>query len=194
VSAALSKGSELRITDAGGTDLKVRVEGRRYGVSDGIISAEDEKKGPAGLSAYLPAGEVYVAPAPGTAEGRVVRAKDFFDGKEVDNLVMTFSAGRLTSLAGSGPGFELLKAAYDAAGEGKDVFAAVDFGINPNIRLPESSPVATWVPAGTVTVGVGNNVWAGGENRTPYGYFVSLPGTTVTLDGEPVVEAGRLRL
>ena len=25
----------------------------------------------------------------------------------------------------------------------------------------------------------------------PYGYFVSLPGTTVTLDGKPVVEAGQ---
>jgi hypothetical protein len=50
------------------------------------------------------------------------------------------------------------------------------------------------VPAGTVTVGVGNNVWAGGDNKTAYGYFVSLPGTTVTLDGKPVVEAGQLKL
>jgi hypothetical protein len=50
------------------------------------------------------------------------------------------------------------------------------------------------VPAGTVTVGVGNNVWAGGDNKTAYGYFVSLPGTNVTLDGKPVVEAGQLKL
>jgi hypothetical protein len=92
------------------------------------------------------------------------------------------------------PGFEAMKAGYDAAAEGKDLFSAVDFGINPNVKLPESSSIATWIPAGTVTVGVGNNVWAGGENNTPYGYFVGLPGTTVTLDGKTIVEAGQLKL
>jgi aminopeptidase len=194
VSAALSRGSELHITDSGGTDLKVRVEGRKYGVSDGIISAEDMKKGPSGLSVYLPAGEVYVAPVPGTAEGKVVRAKDYFDGKEIDNLVLTFSAGKLTSVTGAGPGFDLMKAAYDAAGDGKDLFAVVDFGINPNVKLPADSQVATWIPAGTVTIGIGNNVWAGGDNKSSYGYSVSLPGTTVTLDDKPVVEAGQLKL
>lgn len=193
VSAALAGGSEIHVTDSGGTDLKVRVQGRKYGVSDGIISADDAKTA-AGMSVYLPAGEVYVAPVPGTAEGKVVRAKDYYQGKEIDNLVMTFSAGKLTSMTGTGPGFDLMKKAYDAAGEGKDLFAVVDFGINPNVKLPTNSSIATWVPAGTVTVGVGNNVWAGGDNKTPYAYFVSLPGTTVTLDGKAVVEAGQLKL
>ncbi|HKG12655.1 MAG TPA: hypothetical protein VKB12_04930, partial [Pyrinomonadaceae bacterium] len=64
VSAALAGGSELHITDSGGTDLKVRVQGRKYGVSDGIITADDAKTA-AGQSVYLPAGEVYVAPVPG---------------------------------------------------------------------------------------------------------------------------------
>jgi leucyl aminopeptidase (aminopeptidase T) len=194
VSAALAAGNEIHIKDANGTDLKVRVQGRPYGVSDGIISAEDLKKGPAGLNVYLPAGEVYVTPVPGTAEGKVVRALDHYQGLEINNLTMTFAAGKLTSLTGSGPGFEKMKAAYDAAGEGKDLFAVVDFGINPNVKLPANSKAATWVPAGTVTVGIGSNVWAGGDNKTPYGYFVSLPGTTVTLDGKPVVEAGQLKL
>jgi leucyl aminopeptidase (aminopeptidase T) len=194
VSAALSSGNELHITDSSGTDLKVRVQGRPYGVSDGIISPEDAKKGPAGLNVYLPAGEVYVTPVPGTAEGKVVRSLEYYNGKEINNLTMTFAGGKLTGITGSGPGFDLMKARYDAAGEGKDLFAVVDFGINSNVKLPEGSKIATWVPAGTVTVGVGDNVWAGGNNRTPYGYFVSLPGTTVTLDGKPVIEAGQLKL
>ena len=194
VAAALASGNEIHIKDANGTDLKVKVQGRPYGVSDGIISAEDVKKGPAGLSVYLPAGEVYVTPVPGTAEGKVVVKRDYFQGKEINDLTLNFAAGKLTSFTGSGPGFDLMKAAYDAAGEGKDIFAVVDFGINPNVKLPANSKVATWVPAGTVTVGVGNNVWAGGDNKNPYGYFASLSGTTVTLDGKPVVEAGQLKL
>ena len=194
VSAALAAGSEIHIKDAGGTDLKVKVQGRPYGVSDGIISAEDMKKGVAGQSVYLPAGEVYVTPVPGTAEGKVVLKTDYYQGQEINDLTLTFAAGRLTSVTGSGPGFEKMKAAYDAAGEGRDLFAVVDFGINPSVKLPANSKVATWVPAGTVTVGIGENIWAGGDNQTPYGYFVSLPGTTVTLDGKPVVEAGQLKL
>ncbi len=194
VSAALASGNELHITDSAGTDLKVKVQGRPYGVSDGIISAEDLKKGPAGQSVYLPAGEVYTTPVPGTAEGKVVLKKEYFNGQEINDLTLVFAAGKLTSITGSGPGFEKMKASYDAAGEGKDLFAVVDFGINPNVKLPANSQLATWVPAGTVTVGVGNNVWAGGDNKTAFGYFVSLPGTTVTLDGKPVVEAGQLKL
>ena len=194
VAAALSAGSEIHVKDASGTDLRVKVQGRPYGVSDGIISAEDVKKGPAGLSVYLPAGEVYVTPVPGTAEGKVVSKKDYYQGQEINDLTLTFAAGKLTSITGTGPGFEKMKAAYELAGEGKDLFAVVDFGINSNVKLPANSKIATWVPAGTVTVGVGNNIWAGGDNKTTYGYFVSLPGTTVTLDGKPVVEAGQLKL
>jgi leucyl aminopeptidase (aminopeptidase T) len=194
VKAALASGNELHITDSAGTDFKVRLQGRPYGVSDGIISADDVKKGGGAVNIYLPAGEVYVTPVPGTAEGKIVRAKEYFEGKEVNNLTLTFAAGKLTSLTGSGPGFDLLKAQYDAAGEGKDLFGFVDFGINPNVKLPSSSAVATWVPAGTVTVGLGNNTWAGGDNKSPYAYGVSMPGTTATLDGKTVVENGQLKL
>ena len=194
VKSALASGNELHITDPGGTDFRVRLQGRPYGVSDGIISAEDVKKGGGAVNIYLPAGEVYVTPVPGTAEGKVVRAKDYFEGKEINNLTLVFAGGKLASMTGSGPGFDLMKAQYDAAGEGKDLFALVDFGINPNVKLPAGSAVATWVPAGTVTVGVGNNTWAGGDNKSPYAYDVSLPGTTVTLDGKTVVENGQLKL
>jgi aminopeptidase len=194
VKAALSSGNELHITDSAGTDFKVRLQGRQYGVSDGIISADDVKKGGGAVNIYLPAGEVYVTPVPGTAEGKIVRAKEYYNGQEINNLTLVFSAGKLTSMTGSGPGFDLMKKQYDAAGDGKDLFALVDFGINPNVKLPAGSAVATWVPAGTVTVGLGNNTWAGGDNKSPYAYDVSLPGTTVTLDGKTVVENGQLKL
>ena len=107
---------------------------------------------------------------------------------------MTFAAGKLTSITGSGPGFEPLKALYDAAGEGKDLFAVVDLGINPNVKLPASSAVGTWVPAGTVSVGIGNNIWAGGDNKSTYTYYISIPGTSVTLDGKPIIENGQLKI
>lgn len=194
VKGVLGGGNDIHITDANGSDLKVRVQGRPIYSSDGIISREEAQKGGAASNVYLPAGEVYVTPVPGTAEGKIVRPREYFQGREIQNLTLTFVRGKLTSLTGSGPGFEPLKALYDAAGAGKDLFGFVDLGINPNVKLPANSAVGTWVPAGTVTVGVGNNIWAGGDNKTPYAYVVSLPGTTVTLDGKPIVDKGELKM
>ena len=45
-----------------------------------------------------------------------------------------------------------------------------------------------------VTVGMGGNVWAGGDNKVQYGYLVTLPATTLTLDGKAIVENGQLKI
>jgi aminopeptidase len=194
VRAELSTGKEVHITNANGTDLKVKIEGRPFFVSDGIISADDMKKGGPAVSVYIPAGEVYCAPVPGTATGKVVETQTFFRGKEVNNLTLTFAAGKLTEMTGSGPGFADLKAVYDAGGDGKDLFAFVDFGINPNLRIWPTSKLGNWIQSGMVTVGMGNNTWAGGDNKVAYGMTNYLPGSTVTVDGKTVVENGVLKL
>ena len=195
VKAALAAGNEVHITNPNGTDLKVRVQGRPVLVSDGIISEADRKAGGAALAAYLPAGEVYTTPVPGTAEGKIVHTRDFFRGKQIDNLTLTLAGGKVTALTGAGPGFADFKAAYDAVDDArKDLFGFVDLGINPNVKLAAGSTVGTWVPAGTVTVGIGGNTWAGGDNSVPFGTTIYLPGSTLMLDGKAIVENGVLKL
>ena len=194
VKGALAGGSEMHITHPNGTDLTVSIKGRPIGVSDGVISAEDMQAGGAANAVYLPAGEVYTTPVPGTASGKLVNTRSFYRGQQVDNLTMTFKDGKATGMTGSGPGFAALKAEYDAVDDArKDDFSFVDLGINPNIKFPADA-MGNWVPAGTITVGTGVNTWAGGDNTVPYGQVVSLPGSTVTLDGKPIIEAGSLKL
>jgi len=195
VKAMLAAGDEVHITHPNGTDLTVKVKGRPVGVSDGVISPEDMKAGGASNAVYLPAGEVYTTPVAGTANGKLVNPKAFYRGKAIENLTMVFKDGKMVSMSGSGPGYADLKAEYDAVSDPrKDEFAYVDFGINPNVKLPANASVGNWVPAGTVTVGTGGNTWAGGSNSVPYGQTVSLMGATVTLDGKPVIEGGTLKL
>jgi aminopeptidase len=195
VKAALSGGNEIHITNPNGTDLKLSVKGRKVLVSDGIISEADRKAGGAAVSVFLPAGEVYTTPVPGSAEGKVVHSRTFFRGKQIDNLTLTISGGKVTAMTGSGPGYADFKAEYDAVDDArKDLLGFVDLGINPNVKLPASSSVGTWVPAGTVTVGTGTNTWAGGDNAVSYGTTIFLPGSTVTLDGKPIVEKGVLKI
>jgi aminopeptidase len=194
VKTALSTGKEVHITNPNGTDLKVKIEGRPFFVSDGIISADDVKKGGPAVSVYLPAGEVYCAPVPGTAEGTVVMSQTYMNGKEVTNLKLTFVGGKVTQMTGSGPGFDDLKKEYDARGDGKELFGFVDFGINPNLHIWPASKLGNWVQSGMVTVGTGNNTWAGGDNKVSYGLTLFLPGSTVTLDGKTIVENGVLKV
>jgi aminopeptidase len=194
VKTELSTGKEVHITNPNGTDLKVKIEGRPFFVSDGLISADDVKKGGPAVAVYIPAGEVFCSPVPGTAEGKVVESQTFFRGKEVNNLTLIYAGGKLTEMTGSGPGFADLKAAYDASGDGKDLFAFVDFGINPNLRTWPASKLGNWVQSGMVTVGIGNNTWAGGDNKVSYGLTNYLPGSTVAVDGKTVVDDGVLKL
>jgi hypothetical protein len=43
-------------------------------------------------------------------------------------------------------GLAIVQALYDVAGEGRDQFAVVDIGINPNNRAPPGSDMVGWVP------------------------------------------------
>ena len=195
VKTALAAGDTVHVTNPNGTDLTLKIKGRPVLVSDGIVSDADRKAGGPAASAYLPAGEVYTTPVPGSAQGKVVATRTFFQGKQIDNLTLTVAGGKVTGMTGSGPGFAAYKAAYDAVPDArKNDVAFIDLGINPNITLPANSSVGTWVPAGSVTVGTGNNTWAGGDNAVPWSGVLFLPGSTVTLDDKPVVEAGALKL
>jgi len=192
VRGVLESGKELRITNPNGTDLKVRIEGRPVFVSDGVISNEDTKQGGAACQVWLPAGEVFLAPVPGTAEGKVVVNHQFYEGKEVPGLTLTYKAGKLVSMTAQS-GMERLKAQYDAAGEGKDLFAYVDLGINPDVSVPPGSKMNVWMAAGNVAVGVGNNSWTGAGNYSNFALANFLPGSTVTVDGKVLIENGKLK-
>jgi aminopeptidase len=188
----LSEAKELRLTDADGTDLTMGVAGRPVGVNDGVIGPEKRKQGGAACWAWLPAGEVYLTPAPGTARGKVVIDRCLFEGKEVRGLTLTVRDGKVTSLTAASGG-ERLRTVYEAAPAGKDVLSSLDVGINPDARGTGKTPPLTFIPAGVVTVGIGNNTWAGGDVAITFTLQGSLPAATLTIDGKPVVERGVLK-
>jgi leucyl aminopeptidase (aminopeptidase T) len=192
VKGVLSAGKEVHITNPNGTDIKMKIENRKVFVSDGTITKEDMNQGKGDVLIYLPAGEVVLAPVPGTAEGKIVVDRDFVQNNEITGLNLDFRAGKLTSMSAKS-GIERFKALYDAGGKGKDEFGTIDFGINPNVKLKPSSKMGVWMPAGMVTFSIGNNLSAGGENNSSFGYGFFVPGSTVTVDGKVLVENGVLK-
>jgi leucyl aminopeptidase (aminopeptidase T) len=192
VRKALAGGKKVHITTPEGTDLTVEIANRPSFVSDGVLSDDKVKKGGPACQVWLPAGEVYLAPVPGTAEGKVVVERMLWEGKEVRALSLTFKKGKLTEMKAKS-GLEQIQALYDAAGAGKDEFSFLDVGINPAVRLPKSGPAGLFMEAGTISVGTGNNIWAGGDNKSSFGIGGFLRGGTLQVDGKALVQDGSLQ-
>jgi leucyl aminopeptidase (aminopeptidase T) len=193
----LETGREVHVTHPNGTDLRFQIEVRPVIVNDGVISDEDRERGGASVLAWIPAGEVYTTAVPGTAVGVIVTPEtSYLDdpaaSSAIRNLRVEFRDGRVVSMTGEGPGFAAYRALYEAADEGREAFGVLDIGLNPRIRLPEGSRLGSFLPAGGVTLAFGGNVWAGGENDVAWADARFLTGATVTVDGEPLVQEGRL--
>jgi leucyl aminopeptidase (aminopeptidase T) len=194
VKAAFAGAKLARVTHPNGTDIRFGVEGRPVILSDGVISPEQAAKGGPSAILYLPAGEAQIAPVPGTAEGKVVIDRMDWGIGPVEKLNWTFRAGKLVEYSAKpSPAFTRWKELYEAAGTGKDVFAGIDLGLHPGLRLPRGKPFLSYIPAGMVTVMMGDDTTLGGTNSSSYYAAGFLPGATVQLDGKPLVEKGVLK-
>ena len=194
VKTALAQGKEVKVTNANGTDFTFGIKGRTVLFSDGIIPPEDPKKKGGTLPAvWLPAGEVMTTAVPGTAKGKVVVNTNFYQGKEIRGLVLTFDNGKLLSMTAES-GVEPLLERYNAAQAGKELFAGIDIGTNPNVRVPAGSRMVAYMPAGMVNLAIGGNTYIGGENTVNFGLDFFVPGSTVTVDGKVLVENGEMKI
>jgi leucyl aminopeptidase (aminopeptidase T) len=191
--SVLAAGREVRITAPNGTDLTVEITERPVQVSNGVITSEQRYAGGPECQAWLPAGEVYVTPVPGTARGTYVADTYYFMGRRIDGLTLMFRHGELLSMTAKSD-MGALKAAHKAAPAGRDAFAVIDIGVNPDVQAPRGSGMVSWMEAGTVTVGIGNNTWAGGDNAVAFELYAHLNGATVTVDGRAVIQDGKLVL
>jgi aminopeptidase len=186
VAGALTAGSTIRITHPNGTDLTLGIGGTPPLINDGVVPTE-----PGTFQAtWLPAGEVYIAVKPGSASGRVVLDRQLFQGVEYRDITLTFADGQLTAMESPG-GLGALRDFLDAAPGGWDRLTALDIGINPGIA---SQRVQAWVPAGMVTISLGDNMWAGGDVDLTFYHAFHLPGSTVRVDDRVIVEDGVLKL
>lgn len=190
----LASGKEVRITAPNGTDLTIQIANRPVFVSDGVVSEEDRyAKGPAS-QVWLPAGEVYVTPVPRTANGTFVADNFFYEGKLIEGLKLTFKDGALASMTSTKPAdLAPLEKRYKAApAPARDLFSAIDVGINPTIEVPQNSRLLTWMESGTISIGFGGNTWAGGDNDVAFAVFAQLPNGTLTIDGRKIIDQGKL--
>jgi leucyl aminopeptidase (aminopeptidase T) len=189
----LANARVIEVTNPNGTKITMSIAGKKLLVSDGLLSKEELKAGGAEVMVWLPAGEVYSAPDAKTINGTVVVDRLLFQDTRVEGLRIDFVGGRVASMSAK-TGLDSLKRFYDAAGAGKDLFSALDIGLNPNVEHVPGAWITSPVVDGMVTLGIGRNTWAGGDNDVSFGVPLYLPGSTLSVDGDKIIADGKLAL
>jgi leucyl aminopeptidase (aminopeptidase T) len=189
----LEGGKTMRVTTAAGTDLRLRLTGRKAAVDAGVLAPEAPRAPLAALrTVSLPGGTVKVAPLETSATGRVVLPRARCPGGAVVNARFEFRSGRLTGFAADSGG-GCIRAYLTASRGGADLFGELSIGLNPALRVVETGEgYRPWAARGLVVITVGNNTHLGGTNGAPADRAFALTGATVEIDGLTVVRDGQL--
>jgi leucyl aminopeptidase (aminopeptidase T) len=190
--SALRAAKTVTLSSANGTNITFGVNADKGFVSDGAITADKVKQGSAASQTWLPAGELLIPVAAGTAEGKVVVDRMIFQGTMVEGLTLLFSKGALTSMTARS-GLTALKALYDASSGDKEQFSFIDVGLNPEARLPTNTGRLVWMAPGAVTIGLGDNTGWGGSNVSTFGLAGSVDAPTLSVDGKALIRNGALQ-
>ena len=199
-SARLAAAKELRITSPGGTDVTYRLGGYRIGEQYGYTDRP-------GRWDHWPGVFLYTAAVEDGVDGTVVI--DTGDQlllptmRYVTNpITLTVESGMIADIAGDGLDAELMRSfmagyndprayAISHIGWGLDPRARWDFmGTDP--AAAESTGQDGRAFYGNVLFSTGPNTEVGGDNDTLCHIDIPLKGCTLTLDGEIIVDQGRI--
>jgi len=159
ITSLLNPGTTVKITSNSGTNLTFNVDQFPARINSGRTEDVLGFTGPA--QAWLPAGEAFASVKSSSATGTLVIPHTQFRGMDVENLKLHYVNGKLTDITAEKNG-DLIKKFLDSSSDEIKDLSIIDFGLNPH-----SSPVGRYLSfemGGIVTVGMGNNSWAGGNN------------------------------
>lgn len=185
---AFAKGRRVRITHPNGTDLAFGLAGHPPRYFPGVPTKES-RASPFGMMTNLPPGQFAVALDAKTAEGRLTSNRtSYADWGVTRGGSWEFAGGKLTSheFAQGGPAFDKL---VGKAKPGKDRPGFLYIGLNPKVG---EVPNIEDTERGTVCASVGRNVFLGGDNASDMMAWLTLAGSEISVDGTPVVRAGRI--
>ncbi len=185
---ALEGGSELRIQHPNGTDITLRLKGVHGRVDAGFVGAAEMKR-PYGLLTNNPSGQVLVGIDRSKAEGTFVSNRSVYLGPNMfDGVRWTFEQGRLVSHSIK-TGSEIFEKQYGDAPKGRDKLSLLSIGLNPKAK---QLPPCEDTEEGAIMAGIGGNTGFGGSLRVPFQGFGLLGGSTVEVDGKPLIRAGKV--
>jgi len=163
----LDAGREVHVQTRKGTDLFVGIQGKKSINNDGIYTK-------AGKGGNIPAGEVYIPPAPSKVEGKIIidaslktRHGCIILKKPV---TMIIEKGSIVELKGNRYARQLekdLESAEEKAKRPKNIRKIGELGIGTNPLAKVVGPTVINEKAlGTAHIALGSNKWFGGDIKT----------------------------
>ncbi|GBE00545.1 thermophilic metalloprotease [bacterium BMS3Abin07] len=184
----VSRAEVIEVNTPNGTHIRLSKEGRRPLTDTGIL----QKPGSFG---NLPAGEVFLAPVEGTANGKLVL--DWAPTYRLDSpVVLTITDGECADVEGEDRFAGLLKERLSARKENRNI-AELGIGTNDRATRPDNILESEKI-LGTIHIALGDNSSFGGTVKTPFHQdFVFFRPTVVLIDRNGtktlLMKSGRLR-
>lgn len=179
----LKNGEHVNITTKKGTDLNFEIKGRKVFDDNG----DYRKKGGFG---NLPAGEVFISPLEGSANGRlVVDASIAGIGKLRNNLKFEIKDGYVKNISGK----ESLKLKKIIRGFGKKARNIAEFGIGTNYKAKVTGSTLEDEKAfNTIHIALGDNKSMGGKIGAKCHLDGIILNPDVFVDATKIIEKGKI--
>jgi leucyl aminopeptidase (aminopeptidase T) len=188
VAEAFAKGSSLRITSPGGTDLTVDITGRRGNALYCIVEP--------GEFSTVPTVEANVSPVEGSARGRIVADASvpyLGIGLLQEPVVAEVEAGFITSIKGGAQAMTLLRDLESHDDRNSFNIAEVGVGLNPKCRMIGVMLEDEGV-LGSAHIGIGTSVNLGGITKAPCHYDLLMHMPRIEVDGRLVIDGDKVVL
>ena len=183
LATSLSAASEVNVTSPGGCDLTFSVEGRPAHADTGQFTTP-------GDMGNLPAGEAFVAPIEGSANGLVVidAASIVPEAPLGSPTHIQVQDGRAVHVEGTAA--SQLEVVFADIGDGARNIAELGIGTNPRATLSRNVLEAEKV-AGTAHVALGASLHIGGTVDVPFHQDGVIAWPTIRVDGRAIVDHGK---
>lgn len=186
IAQIMTAGTSARIMTSRGTDITLSL-GDRIGQPDtGIYHMP-------GDFGNLPAGEAFIAPVEGTAEGiLVVDGAMSGVGALEDGIRMKVESGYVTEITG-GPGAKILEKSVAHLGKPARNIAELGVGTN-DCAIITGKVLEDEKVLGTVHVALGNNIGFGGTCDVPIHLDGIILRPTLVIDDQVIIKDGVLQV
>lgn len=182
----LSQGEEAEVLTPAGTSIRMSLQGRAGYADTGLVHKP-------GDFSNLPAGEAYVAPVEGSAEGVIVVDGAIADEREMEEPVrIPVKRGCAEGIRG-GKLAERLENLIEPFGQPARNIAELGIGTNPKAQLI-GSVLEDEKVLGTVHIALGDNITMGGKVKVSSHLDGILLKPTLKVDGKVIIEDGVLKI
>lgn len=188
VTDRLSEGKLIHITSQAGTDITLKIDGRKGNCCPGIVQEPGELGSPPDI-------EANIAPLEFESEGVVC-----IDGSITSSQIgllkkpvfLTVQNGKIINIESTEPGYEvILNKMLGDLSSPRRVLAECGIGLNPLAKLSGIMLTDEGV-MGAVHFGFGSNSTIGGENSVDFHLDFVFKKPTLFIDSEKIIDCGEL--